>query len=92
MWCLPAGGGEASVLASHSGGWDSVLTAQTSSRVVLGLPVLAGSSDLAEDAAKRRHRRKHKITGTPTLIFADGSRSPGAIPAAQVEKMLATAN
>ena len=33
--------------------------------------------------------RKHKITGTPTLIFADGSRVPGAIGAAEVEKMLA---
>ncbi len=32
--------------------------------------------------------KKHKITGTPTLIFADGSRVPGAIGAAQVEKML----
>jgi len=35
--------------------------------------------------------KKHKITGTPTLIFADGSRVPGAIPAAQVEKHLAEA-
>jgi len=35
--------------------------------------------------------RKYKITGTPTLIFADGSRVPGAIGAAQVEKMLAEA-
>jgi thiol:disulfide interchange protein DsbC len=35
--------------------------------------------------------RKHKITGTPTLIFADGSRVPGAINAQQVEKYLATA-
>lgn len=33
--------------------------------------------------------RQHKITGTPTLIFADGSRVPGAIPAADVEKQLA---
>jgi thiol:disulfide interchange protein DsbC len=33
--------------------------------------------------------KKHKITGTPTLIFADGNRVPGAIPAAQVEKYLA---
>ena len=36
--------------------------------------------------------RKYNITGTPTLIFADGSRAPGAIPAAQVEKHLAAAN
>jgi thiol:disulfide interchange protein DsbC len=35
--------------------------------------------------------RKYRITGTPTLIFADGSRVPGAIPAAQVEKFLAEA-
>ncbi len=35
--------------------------------------------------------RKYKITGTPTVFFADGSRVPGAIPAAQVEKLLAEA-
>lgn len=34
---------------------------------------------------------KYKITGTPTLIFADGSRVPGAVAAAQVEKHLADA-
>ena len=32
--------------------------------------------------------RKHKITGTPTLFFVDGSRVPGAINAQQVEKQL----
>ncbi len=32
--------------------------------------------------------KKYRITGTPTMIFADGSRVPGAIPAAQVEKFL----
>ncbi|MFL6066061.1 MAG: S9 family peptidase, partial [Friedmanniella sp.] len=62
VWCLPAEGGEAFVLASRMGGWDSISAARTSSRAVLGLPVLAGSADLAEDAAKRRHRRKHKIS------------------------------
>ncbi len=35
--------------------------------------------------------RKHKISGTPTLLFADGSRVPGAISATQVEKYLADA-
>ena len=35
--------------------------------------------------------KKHKISGTPTLIFADGTRVPGAVSAAQVEKMLAQA-
>jgi thiol:disulfide interchange protein DsbC len=33
--------------------------------------------------------RKHKITGTPTLIFADGSRVPGALTPPQIEKILA---
>lgn len=35
--------------------------------------------------------RKYKITGTPTLVFSDGSRVPGAIGADQVEKRLAQA-
>jgi len=35
--------------------------------------------------------RKHKITGTPTLFFEDGSRVPGAIDAQQVEQLLVAA-
>ncbi len=34
--------------------------------------------------------RKHKITGTPTMLFADNSRVPGAISSQQVEKFLST--
>ena len=33
--------------------------------------------------------RNHKISGTPTLVFIDGSRVPGAIDSKQVEKLLA---
>ena len=33
--------------------------------------------------------RKYKIQGTPTLIFANGTRVPGAIDSKQVEKQLA---
>lgn len=32
--------------------------------------------------------RKYRVTGTPTLIFANGERVPGAIPAEQIEKLL----
>jgi thiol:disulfide interchange protein DsbC len=32
--------------------------------------------------------KKQRITGTPTLFFADGTRVPGAVPLAQVEKLL----
>ncbi|MDB5967442.1 MAG: hypothetical protein JWQ72_3942 [Polaromonas sp.] len=35
--------------------------------------------------------KKHRITGTPTLFFADGSRVPGAVSSQQVEKFLADA-
>jgi len=33
--------------------------------------------------------RKYRVTGTPTLVFANGTRVPGAIPAEQIEKLLA---
>ena len=32
--------------------------------------------------------RQNKITGTPTLFFADGTRVPGAIESAQIETLL----
>ena len=32
--------------------------------------------------------RKHRITGTPALVFEDGSHKPGALDAAQLEKLL----
>ena len=35
--------------------------------------------------------KKHRITGTPTIFYADGSRVPGAVPAEQVEKQLQAA-
>lgn len=48
----------------------------------------AGSCDSAAIARNVELGRKFKITGTPTLVFADGSRVPGAIGADQVEKRL----
>ena len=33
--------------------------------------------------------RQHLITGTPTMVFADGSRVPGAIGVQQIEQRLA---
>lgn len=32
--------------------------------------------------------QKHRINGTPTLVFADGRVVPGAVPASEVEKYL----
>jgi thiol:disulfide interchange protein DsbC len=36
--------------------------------------------------------KKLRVYGTPTIIFADGRRVPGAIPAAEIEKNLNRAN
>ena len=33
--------------------------------------------------------QRFQVTGTPTLLFADGSRVPGAVPLAQIEQKLA---
>ncbi len=46
------------------------------------------SCDAGALARNTEFGRKHRITGTPTLVFADGSRIPGAIAAAQVEQKL----
>lgn len=52
-------------------------------------PATAASCDTTALDRNLEIGHKHKITGTPTLIFADGSRVPGAISAADVEKRLA---
>lgn len=51
-------------------------------------PVAKASCDTASIDRNVDFGRKHKITGTPTLVFANGSRVPGAISAQQVEKGL----
>ena len=51
----------------------------------------AASCDAAAITRNVEFGRKYKITGTPTLIFADGTRVPGAINAQQIEKFLADA-
>jgi thiol:disulfide interchange protein DsbC len=50
--------------------------------------VAAATCDTAALARNVEFGKKYKITGTPTLIFADGNRVPGAIAAAQIEKFL----
>jgi thiol:disulfide interchange protein DsbC len=51
----------------------------------------AATCDASALARNVEFGKKYRITGTPTLIFADGSRVPGAIAAAQVEKFLSEA-
>lgn len=47
------------------------------------------SCDASALARNTEFGRKYRITGTPTLVFVDGSRVPGAIAAADIEKLLA---
>jgi thiol:disulfide interchange protein DsbC len=49
---------------------------------------VAASCDTSAIARNVELGHKFKITGTPTLVFADGSRVPGAVGADQVEKRL----
>jgi thiol:disulfide interchange protein DsbC len=59
--------------------------------MVRDLPVPSASCDSSALARNIEFGRKHRITGTPTLIFADGTRVPGAISAQQVERHLSEA-
>jgi len=54
-------------------------------------PVAPGNCDASALSRNIEFGKKFRITGTPTLIFVDGSRVPGAINAQQVEKYLAEA-
>ena len=54
-------------------------------------PAPAASCDTSALQRNLAFGKKYKITGTPTLIFANGTRVPGAIGAQEVEKRLAEA-
>ena len=49
------------------------------------------SCDTAAITRNVEYGKKIRISGTPTIFFADGTRVPGAVGAAQVEKLLAQA-
>ena len=57
------------------------------------LPAKAGAGcDTAALDANGEMGRKYRVQGTPAVVFEDGTRAPGAIPAAQIEaRMLAAA-
>ena len=54
------------------------------------IPPAGAACDASAIARNVELGKKYKITGTPTLVFADGSRVPGAISAQEVEKHLAS--
>ncbi|MBA2674889.1 DsbC family protein [Ramlibacter sp.] len=52
--------------------------------------VVAATCDVAPIARNVEFGKKHRITGTPTMVFTDGTRVPGAVGADQIEKLLAS--
>jgi thiol:disulfide interchange protein DsbC len=50
-----------------------------------------GNCDTAAIERNSVFGRKYRINGTPAILFEDGQRVPGAMPAADVEKRLAEA-
>ena len=61
--------------------------------MVRDVPVTAAAADCDASALARNVvlGRNYKITCTPSLVFIDGSRVPGAVDTKQVEKLLADA-
>ncbi len=58
--------------------------------MIQGVTPPAAQCDSTAIEANVEFGRKHRITGTPTLFFADGSRVVGAVPLSQIENQLST--
>jgi thiol:disulfide interchange protein DsbC len=52
---------------------------------------VTGACDAAAIERNVDFGRKHRIQGTPATFFEDGSRKPGALPGAEIEKLMAAA-
>ena len=52
---------------------------------------VSGACDTAAIDRNTDMGKKFKVQGTPAVVFEDGSRAPGAIPAAQLESRMAAA-
>ena len=55
-------------------------------------PKAAGACDPAAVERNTAFGQKYRVNGTPAILFEDGRRVPGAMPAAEVEKRLAEAS
>ncbi|MBM3387249.1 MAG: DsbC family protein [Betaproteobacteria bacterium] len=57
--------------------------------MIQGIVPPAANCDTAGIDANVEFGKKHRITGTPTQFFANGTRVVGAVPVAQIEAQLA---
>jgi thiol:disulfide interchange protein DsbC len=55
-------------------------------------PKAAAKCDTAAIERNLGFSRAHRINGTPAVFFEDGTRKPGAIPGAEVERLLVAAS
>ncbi len=55
-------------------------------------PKVMGACDIAAIERNSAFGRKYRVNGTPAILFEDGKRVPGAMPAAEVEKRLVEAS
>ena len=62
LWLLPAGGGEARLLADPPAGVDGIAVARRSGVVVLGVGAYPGTATLEEDADKNKARKEGGVT------------------------------
>ncbi|MBV9831064.1 MAG: S9 family peptidase, partial [Marmoricola sp.] len=61
LWLLPAGGGEARVVATRPGGVDGVRVAAEAGTVVVASKTFPSSTDEESEAAKRKQRKEKKV-------------------------------
>ena len=54
-------------------------------------PKNVGKCDTAALDRNTEFGQKHRINGTPGVVFENGTRAPGAVPAAELEKQLSAA-
>jgi len=59
-----------------------------------GVPAAAAGAKCDTAAIDRNLElgRRHRITGTPAIVFEDGSRKPGALPPDMLEKLIVAAS
>jgi dipeptidyl aminopeptidase/acylaminoacyl peptidase len=62
LWLLPAGGGEARLLADPPAGVDGVAVARRRGTVIVGVGAYPGTATLEEDAEKHKARKEAGVT------------------------------
>ncbi len=62
LWLLPAGGGEARVIATRPGGVSGVAVARGAGTLLVGSATLPGAVTAEDDAKRRRDRRDRKVS------------------------------